>query len=68
MTDSMMRKMTPKRGNESMSENESHECGDGTLCEYCDPEQGYCSEREDEKHCEHWWDGAGNVCCACGQP
>lgn len=23
----------------------------------------YCYEREDETHCEHWWDG--EPCCSC---
>ncbi len=24
---------------------------------------GYCPSREDETHCEHWWDGES--CCNC---
>lgn len=24
---------------------------------------GYCPLREDEQHCEHWWDGG--KCCGC---
>jgi hypothetical protein len=29
-----------------------------------DRETGYCSSREDETHCNHWWDG--EACCNCG--
>ena len=25
--------------------------------------EGYCPEREDEQHCNHWWDG--DACHAC---
>lgn len=27
--------------------------------------EGFCPEREDETHCEHWWDG-DSACCNCG--
>ncbi len=32
-----------------------------TGCRVC---EGYCDKREDETHCEHWWDG--EPCCSCG--
>jgi len=27
-------------------------------------QEGFCRERQDESHCNHWWDGG--VCCDCG--
>lgn len=30
----------------------------------CNPDEGFCSARTDETHCEHWWDD--QPCCACG--
>lgn len=30
------------------------------------PSEGYCSVREDETHCDCWWDG--EACCSCGHP
>jgi hypothetical protein len=41
-----------------------------------EPHQGYCHKRQDETHCEHWWDGepchdcgaqASPDCEACGE-
>ncbi|WNM70199.1 hypothetical protein [Myxococcus phage Mx1] len=31
-----------------------------------DTDDGYCSGREDEIHCYHWWDGY--PCCNCDAP
>lgn len=28
-------------------------------------DEGYCSARKDETHCECWWDG-DKPCCSCG--
>lgn len=29
-----------------------------------DPEEGYCSKRDDKEHCVHWEEGG--KCCSCG--
>jgi hypothetical protein len=29
-------------------------------------DEGLCYAREDEQHCNCWWDG--NACCSCGHP
>lgn len=34
-----------------------------TYIEYMLDEE-YCPRREDETHCECWWDG--DACCSCG--
>ncbi len=28
-------------------------------------DEGHCPKRDDEIHCDCWWDG-GKPCCACG--
>ena len=28
--------------------------------------EGHCRRRDDEQHCDCWWDGA--KCCACNAP
>lgn len=39
---------------------------DGSWPSHPTSEEGYCHAREDQVHCEHWWDGDG--CCSCGAP